>query len=67
MATLKVFELSKHNVADYTMVPELAINNELVISGSYYNRDSDGGPVNGMVDRKSQLALGRLTTAGIQI
>ena len=54
---LGVFALSKSNVADSNMVLQLAINKEGVISGTYYNTNTDAGrPIKGMVDKKSQRA-----------
>jgi hypothetical protein len=54
---LGVFALSKANVADSNMVLQLVINKEGVISGTYYNTNTDvGRPIKGMVDKKSQRA-----------
>jgi len=54
---LGVFALSKSNVADSNMVLQLAINKEGVISGMYYNTNTDAGrPIKGMVDKQSQRA-----------
>lgn len=54
---LGVFALSKGNVADSNMVLQLAINKDGVISGTYYNTNTDvGRPVKGMVDKKTQRA-----------
>jgi hypothetical protein len=54
---LGVFALSKSNVADSNMVLQLAINKEGVISGTYYNTNTDAGrPIKGMLDKKSQRA-----------
>jgi hypothetical protein len=54
---LGVFALSKGNVAESNMVLQLAINKEGVISGTYYNTNTDiGRPVKGMVDKTSQRA-----------
>jgi len=55
---LGVFALSRGDVPDSNMVLQLAINKEGVISGTYYNTDTDvGRPVKGMVDKNTPRAV----------
>lgn len=54
---LGVFALSQGNAANSNMVLQLSVDKEGVISGTYYNTNTDTArPVNGMVDKKSQRA-----------
>jgi hypothetical protein len=54
---LGVFALTKEGASDSSMVLQLAVNKEGVITGTYYNTATNTTrPVKGMVDKKTQRA-----------
>ena len=54
---LGVFALSRGDTGASNTVLQLAVNKEGVISGTYYNTDTDiARPIKGMVDKKTQRA-----------